>query len=334
MAGQRFVPWRVLVFSGMLCLSVCTGSEQQPAPSPLAAVITRGPVTIVPDGRLSEPCYRTAPSMAAEFHADGGKAAVGTHAWLFCDDTFLYVGVRCAEPKLDKLIAPKKQRDEMIWGDDEVELFIETDARAKEYVQIMINPAGSVLDQRIADNQHDRSWNGVAASAGSIGADCWTVECKVRRAALNLRPEQGVAVRGNLSRARRTEGLECINWSMPLRAFHNIERWGYLVIGNLGEHLTALSGPLSDADALSALAARVRALDSPTVNDAWTAYEERAKPVETALASVTNGSTYTVKRRQVEAALVAYEKVKWAVRFEDLCARAEKGLAPIQGEQE
>jgi hypothetical protein len=111
----------------------------------------------------------------------GKKPALGTRFmarwWKDC----LYFGIRCELPRGEKLvIGSKKDNDPAIWQGEHLELLIETDKHS--YYQIVLNPAGAVIDlDRGVTMKGGKAyeWSSQAGVAAHVGDGYWSAELRL-----------------------------------------------------------------------------------------------------------------------------------------------------------
>jgi len=93
----------------------------------------------------------------------------------------LYFGVRCEfDPDQPPVTGSRKHHDPAIWQGEHLELLIETDKHS--YYQIVINPAGAVIDlDRSVTLKQGRAyeWSSQAEVATHVGNDFWSVEIRL-----------------------------------------------------------------------------------------------------------------------------------------------------------
>jgi hypothetical protein len=139
------------------------------------------------DGDLSKPFWRGMPNSEYSFYklSDMITGEYPTHLntsvsfrWL-PDNSALIVGIECMEPKMDKINESCRDRDSgSIYSDDTVEVRLETPQGIRP--KIVVNPAGTVLDECITSNIADLpSWYTVKNIAVKKYPDRWTVEMQI-----------------------------------------------------------------------------------------------------------------------------------------------------------
>jgi hypothetical protein len=91
----------------------------------------------------------------------------------------LYFGIRCeGEPGKPPVIGTRQDGDPAIWGGEHVELFVETDKHS--YYQIVVNPAGAVMDlDRGTSKAAWYDWSSQAEAAAHVGDGYWSVELRL-----------------------------------------------------------------------------------------------------------------------------------------------------------
>jgi hypothetical protein len=93
------------------------------------------------------------------------------------------VGLKCAEPEMDKMVAKTKDNDDRgIYKDDYVELVIETPGHS--YFRIAVNPNGAILDESQDPTIIERDtlpllWNPGIKTVVKKEKDRWTAEIMI-----------------------------------------------------------------------------------------------------------------------------------------------------------
>ena len=158
------------------------------------------------DGKLGDPCW--AKAAAAEFRMLDGSADKPKHAtWarLVATDKALFIALHCAEA--EQLVSRRRERDENIWEDDSVELFIKPGPEAtREYHHLIVNPEGSFLDDFAGDNA---AWQSELKLATARNKEGWTVEVAIPLAELTKGAEKATLAgpwRLNVTRMRQSRG--------------------------------------------------------------------------------------------------------------------------------
>jgi len=218
--------------------------KADPAKPPTGYVAeTKAPPTI--DGRLTERAWSASQVLKVTRTLDGsGRARQATEIRLLRDAKRLYIGIRCEEPFTDKMRATRRTRDEDLWGDDGVEIFLGT-ADDWDYYHIIVNSLGAIYD----GFNKDKSWNGAIEAAGAVDERQWSAEVAVGLAELVFplpagKPRKGTEVKrwiANFNRNRYTRGgLKELSWSPTFSGNSHVpRRFGRLLFEDPPKELLA-----------------------------------------------------------------------------------------------
>ena len=199
------------------------------------------------DGRIDETAWAEAP-IVGDFvnNRDGSRSQHKTEARVLYDDHFIYFSFR----SVDKNIwATFKRRDEHLWLEEVVEVFVQADPRLPNYIELEVNPLGTMLDIYLLDVRkplHYESWNSeklqwgvqvVGTVDGKYGDREWTCEIALPIedvvTAPHRPPQPGDRWRMNLYRVERSPEPAELAWSPTLQDdFHILSRFGELVFTN------------------------------------------------------------------------------------------------------
>ncbi len=172
----------------------------------LALLIAKPQAEPAIDGKLDDACWQKAQPLAFRL-LDGGadKPKQATVAKLLATDKTLFIAVQCAET--EPPVTGKRDRDDAVWEDDSVELFIKPGAEAsREYYHLAVNPDGSFYDDFARD---PAAWQSQLKLGTAKGKEGWTIELAIPLAELG-RPKDNAAAAGpwrlNLNRTRQQRG--------------------------------------------------------------------------------------------------------------------------------
>lgn len=191
------------------------------------------------DGVLDEAAWQQAPwqsgfvSASAAVEGQNPRMPVQTRFKVLCDDDALYVGVECAEPNIDNLVAKHTEHDQAVYGDDCVEVFFDPAGEGRYYHHFVVNTKGAWYDDTGADYGlvHARLWEFPLQVATKVdtAAKQWRVEMRIPFAGLNLPPKPQATWLFNVTRERYATGqTEFHTWS-PLKGnFHAPKLFGTL----------------------------------------------------------------------------------------------------------
>ncbi|NMC38536.1 MAG: carbohydrate-binding family 9-like protein [Bacteroidales bacterium] len=126
-----------------------------PKPDPKGYVCYRASSAIIPDGILDEPSWAAAPWTDHFVDIEGDAKPVPaykTHAKLLWDDKNLYVGAELEEPHV---WATLRQRDTVIFFDNDFEVFIDPDGDTHNYYELEVNAFGTEWDLLLTKPYND-----------------------------------------------------------------------------------------------------------------------------------------------------------------------------------
>ncbi len=225
-----------------------TISKAKPFKAPTLQVRkATGPVTL--DGKLDEPAWKGAVTTAAFGRPDGKPlpANMRTQVKMLWDDAALYMGflVRDAKPE-----SKFTKRDETLWDEDVVEVYLDPDGDSKNYVELQVSPKNVIFDalftaRRQPAWEQAAKWNmaglqtavHIGTLPGRAPTPGWTVEIRIPWADLapakGTKPTVGTKWRANFFRKELPgDFTHLASWSPvsdDTRAdFHNLERAGYI----------------------------------------------------------------------------------------------------------
>lgn len=234
----------------VLAVTLPVVGAAKPAPRKrLVAAKTTKPVKV--DGKLDDEVWAKAPSSGAFVNTmNGSKSPVHTDVKVAWDDKFVYFGFTAQD---DDIWSSLKKRDDKLYTQEVVEIFIDANRDGKDYVELQVNPNGAIFDSylpRYRANQND--WNSKMKAAvvvdGTVNKrddkdKSWTVEIAVPWADVKglgkyemaFPPKVGTSWRVNFFRldAPKDKPPIAAGWSPPLVGdFHKIDRFGDLVFGD------------------------------------------------------------------------------------------------------
>ena len=184
---------------------------QWPMPQLTSVPLANGPISI--DGRLDEPDWARAATFNGVYRFnDKIRLSEPKTTWrILWDNTNLYFSFDCED---SDLIAPEYKRDDPVFNDDCVEVFILPDFRFRTFWEIVVSPSGSIFD---------------------------SVECKrAQHWGSDLDPSQnmdglktGITVRGTLNKPGDTDQGYTVEIAVPFKELPGYTRTG----PKAGDHL-------------------------------------------------------------------------------------------------
>ncbi|HIE52566.1 MAG TPA: hypothetical protein EYP85_12490 [Armatimonadetes bacterium] len=226
---------RTISLMGLILLAAAASAAEFPLKVYAVQRVTTPPVV---DGKLEDPVWREVPALSGFTYIlgrAGEPADPQTSFRAVRDDRALYLAVECLEPAVKQLVTLKTVRDSPVFGDDSVEVFLDTNFDRRTYFQLVTNQRGTQYDAR----GMDPSWNAKWEAAGGVGEDRWWVEMAVPFRSLGVEPPAEGAVWGvNICRNRRAGPGEVYSaWATTPQGFHAPERFGLFVFGTLLDNL-------------------------------------------------------------------------------------------------
>jgi len=186
------------------------------------------PVEAAPviDGKLDDACWSYLPS-AGPFVDKNSKVATQQTALRFgYDNQNLYIAARLEEPEMDKVKANVTERDNGVWKDDVLEIFLGTKGKVSPFMVFRINSLGTLEETSMdADAKgFNMPWEGKATRE----KDAWIVEIAIPFSSLNSEPPAAGAVwRGNVGR-NRAHAKMISSWSRTPNKFADTDSFGEL----------------------------------------------------------------------------------------------------------
>lgn len=194
------------------------------------------------DGRLDDAAWAGAAVARLVNNSDGSAAEFETEARVLYDDEFLYFSFRAED---ENVWSTMRRRDQRLWEEEVVEVFLQADPAEPSYIELEVNPLGTMLDIYLLDVRRPlryESWNsarlrwavrvdGVVDGRG--GDREWTCEIALPledvATAPRVPPRAGDRWRLNLYRMEARPSPALLAWS-PTRKddFHMPQMFGWL----------------------------------------------------------------------------------------------------------
>lgn len=160
--------------AGLLLIVIGGCGSPRPAPNhaeaspdhrlPRRYVCHRAAGPIVIDGRLDDAAWAAAPWTADFADIEGftkPKPRYQTRAKMLWDDQYLYIGAQLEEPHV---WATLTQHDDIVFQDNDFEIFIDPNGDRREYYEIEVNALNTVFDLFLVKTYRDggpalHDWN-------------------------------------------------------------------------------------------------------------------------------------------------------------------------------
>jgi hypothetical protein len=281
-----------LVISGTYILSPCKAKAQTEFKglenlftTPLNYVIHHADTAPVIDGDINDKAWKQAAWTTDFIDIEGGSKPTPTYSTkvkLLWDDTCLYIAAQLQEPNV---WAYQTHHDDVVFRDNDFELFINPNNSGHQYYEIEVNPINTIFDLFLGTPYRDLgnamvNWNAEGLRSaikvqGTVNdpADTdkgWTVEMAIPFKAISLgnragRPHDGTWWRINFSRVEWDTNVKDgkyvkqtqpdgspkpeHNWVWSPQGVINMhfpERWGYLLFSNNATGNTTFSMPYNE----------------------------------------------------------------------------------------
>ena len=196
------------------------------------------------DGELNDAVWKAAAPVVLRGSFDGRQPSLRTEVRLAYDDQHLYVAFDVEDPDLWGTL---RKRDEPIYEQEVVEVFLDANADGRTYNELQVSPHNVTFDAYFPARRQgmDLSWDSGMTTAVKVRGtldnpadrdEGWRVELKIPFARLaevpNIPPKKGDRWRFNAYRLEHVERRQVEGQSFsPLFVgdFHALPRFGWLV---------------------------------------------------------------------------------------------------------
>ncbi|MCD6352028.1 MAG: carbohydrate-binding family 9-like protein, partial [Armatimonadetes bacterium] len=220
-----------------------------PPPSQGRCYFTHRPVKI--DGVLDDAAWREVKPFTLQrvINTDAPGTNQPTEVYLRWDSKNLYVAFVCQD---SDVWATMKQRDQHLWEEEVVEVFVDPEGDGKNYKEFEVNPLNTVVDLNIPRPGHSdlagalawdsKGWQTAVKVTGTVGNrgdkdTRWVCEMAIPLADLappDARPRPGDTWRVNLYRIDRPnkadpkKDVQFSAWSAVQKGYHEPRHFGLL----------------------------------------------------------------------------------------------------------
>ena len=205
--------------------------------------VTRASKAPTLDGVLDDAAWKAAQPVVLRGSFDGRPAQLRTEARLVYDDAALYVAFDIEDPDIWGTL---KQRDDPIYEQEVVEIFLDANADGRTYNELQVSPHNVIFDAYFPARRQgmDKTWDSEMKTALKVRGtlddasdrdEGWTVEMRIPFARLaevpHVPPQKGERWRFNLYRLEH-HGRRAVEGQAfsPLFVgdFHALPRFGWL----------------------------------------------------------------------------------------------------------
>lgn len=234
----------MILLAALAGAAPCPASAQQQERLLPSYEVWRAATPITIDGRLDETAWAKAQGVGPFLmNRDASPAPFRTEAKVLYDDSFLYFSFSSMD---DNVWATLRKRDEHLWEEEVVEVFLQADPLQRNYIEIEVNPLGTLLDIYLLDTRKNLpydSWNSAKLKwavhvdgtiDGKGGDRGWTCEIALPLedvvTAPNRPPRQGDRWRMNLYRVESRPSSAGVAWSPTMQGdFHVPSKFGEII---------------------------------------------------------------------------------------------------------
>jgi len=243
--GVWFGPHRLKIKSGpsdkenrarALVLQTTVKSTEATLPK-LEVSKTSSPIKI--DGKLDEPAWVAAQEVKLVDPVNGAQVTPVTSMKVLWDEQNLYVAF---ESEDDNLMCTYTRRDDPLYDQDAVEVFLDPDGDKKNYYEFEVCPSNQVFDSFLAEYRRNKNdWTSGMKSAVVIDGTLnnsedtdkkWTAEIAIPVKDIGVSSiKEGDKWKANFFRLDTAKaGRKSYSWSPPRNNdFHNLERFGEII---------------------------------------------------------------------------------------------------------
>ena len=191
------------------------------------------------DGKLDDPVWQRATLVSGFTLLNTDKlVSPQTSFRLLWDDKYLYLGVQCDEPQMDKISPTRYAHDDpAVFSGESIEFFVDPNDTHDLYYQLAFNVGGSLYD----GERFVASWNSGAEVKTHLGEEFWSAEVAVPWGPLKVGPKPGKVVGFNVSRNHSIGEQTYATWARLQGGFHDPERFAHLVLSATPEMISELS---------------------------------------------------------------------------------------------
>ena len=164
-----------------------------------------------------------APKIKLKEHKTGEKPTKSTIVSALYDDEFLYVAFECEEPNVHNLKTDARERDQKVWNDDCVEIFLSTSHNGIPFAHLIVSAAGVIYDAW----DKNPNWNPDYEVVTWKGTENWWTKLKIPFRVFNNSPQETPIWKINFCREEKELG-ELTSWQKALYGFNNPLSFGDL----------------------------------------------------------------------------------------------------------
>ena len=187
-------------------------TTQTSGDAPRAVYATRVDQGPKMDGRLDDPAWQNAKPIEGFVQRDPGywvPSTERTTARIVYDQRKIYFGFECFDSEPHKIVANNMRRDSQLWGDDNVQILLDTYNDRQTGAFFFVNSLGAKRDLILSreGRTYNEDWDCIWEAKGHRDDKGWSVEVAIPFDQLRFKDEKDAVWGINLARfiARKTE---------------------------------------------------------------------------------------------------------------------------------
>ncbi|MFA7517142.1 MAG: sugar-binding protein [Candidatus Ratteibacteria bacterium] len=183
---------------------------------------------IIVDGEFNEECWRFAKKVSLVLSSDGKTPRKKTEVMTADDGENLYIAFICFDSDMSTLRTMCKDRDDNVWNDDCVELFLGKETNCRDFYHFIVTAGNVVMDAFYPNGEFRKKWNAKNFQSAVKKFDTyWQAELKIDLSELNLAHTKFLGL--NLCREEQTF-KEKTCWTTQGTGFANSHEFGKLLL--------------------------------------------------------------------------------------------------------
>ena len=159
-----------------------------------------------------------------------GLPSQRTEVRLAYDDRSFYAAFTCHEDRMDQLQGQYPKHDDMVWRDDSVTVFLDTNHDHRHNFHLCASVIGAKYESKDLVNAPD-SWNGEWEVRVDEEPTQWRIAVAIPFASMGVSAPKPGAVWGADFCRHELPHAELTSWSPVRTSFHEPDRWGEIVFG-------------------------------------------------------------------------------------------------------
>ena len=154
----KYLNLTLLCATAAVCCGICLASQADPPSKHYVVKRAFNPINV--DGKLDDDDWKNCQPIELGGYNAGKTVKQPTTAWLLWDERYLYIAFDCRDSDIWSTLT---ERDDTLYEQEVVEVFLNPDSDRETYVEIEVNPLGTLWDGFILNRPESRAgilaWN-------------------------------------------------------------------------------------------------------------------------------------------------------------------------------